>query len=77
MRTTLTLDDDVAARLKRLTGFSSFKEAVNEALRAGLDQLEAPPTKAAIPYRIQPVKLKPKVNNVDNIAEILDLIEEN
>jgi hypothetical protein len=38
MRTTLTLDDDVAALLKqqaRLTG-RPFKQVVNEALRAGL-----------------------------------------
>ncbi len=76
MRTTLTLDDDVAARLKRLTGFSSFKEAVNEALRAGLEQLEAPPPKSQIPYRLQPVKLEPKITNIDNIAEILDMLEE-
>lgn len=39
-RTTLTLDDDVVARLKseaRETG-KSFKDVVNGALRAGLDR---------------------------------------
>ncbi|MGE0393765.1 MAG: ribbon-helix-helix protein, CopG family [Vicinamibacterales bacterium] len=38
MRTTLTLDPDVAARLKKLVddGGLSFKEAVNDALRRGL-----------------------------------------
>ena len=77
MRTTLTLDDDVAARLKRLTGFSSFKEAVNAALRAGLDQLESPTKRPEIPYRIHPVKLGAKMKNIDNIAEILDIIEGN
>ena len=77
MRTTLTLDDDVAARLKRLDGFSSFKEAVNAALRAGLDQLEAPKTSPTTPYRIRPVNLGPKMTNIDNIAEILDIIEGN
>lgn len=77
MRTTLTLDDDVSARLKRLAGFSSFKEAVNAALRAGLDHLEAPATKSKNPYRIRPVKLGAKITNIDNIAEILDIIGEN
>lgn len=77
MRTTLTLDDDVAARLKRLSGFSSFKEAVNAALRAGLDQLESPKTSSAPPYRIRPVNLGAKITNIDNISEILDLIEGN
>lgn len=39
MRTTITLDPDVAARLHRLTRERriTFKEAVNTALRAGLD----------------------------------------
>ncbi len=40
MRTTITLDEDVAARLRRLTRERgiSFKDAVNTALRAGLGQ---------------------------------------
>ena len=39
MRTTITLDADVAARLRRLSveRHQSFKTTVNEALRAGLD----------------------------------------
>jgi len=43
MRTTLTLDDDVAALLEKtrqLKGLS-FKQIVNEALRAGLTQSRA------------------------------------
>ncbi len=38
MRTTITLDEDVAARLEQLqrTRGISFKEAVNSTLRAGL-----------------------------------------
>lgn len=76
MRTTLTIDEDVAARLKRLGGFASFKEAVNTVLRAGLEQLESPTTSPKEPYRIQPVDLSPKISNLDNIAEILEMIEE-
>ncbi len=39
MRTTITLEPDVAARLERMTRERSitFKEAVNSTLRAGLD----------------------------------------
>jgi Ribbon-helix-helix protein, copG family len=39
MRTTVTLDEDVAARLQQLATERriSFKEAINETLRAGLD----------------------------------------
>jgi predicted transcriptional regulator len=38
MRTTLTLDDDVAAQLRRLARETGrpFKQVVNDALRAGL-----------------------------------------
>ncbi len=75
MRTTLTLDEDVVVRLKRLTGFDSFNEAVNAALRAGLGQLESPPAKLKAPYRIQPTKLGVKIKNIDNVAEILDTFE--
>ncbi|MGB3789652.1 MAG: hypothetical protein WA949_16700 [Phormidesmis sp.] len=75
MRTTITLDDDVAASLKQLKGFSSFKEAVNATLRAGLNTLQSPSRKTQTPYRVKPVKLGIKVKNVDNIAEILELIE--
>ena len=44
MRTTLTLDDDVAATLERVRakGGLSLKEAVNEALRRGLQAIEEP-----------------------------------
>lgn len=46
MRTTITLEPDVAVRLERLRRERgiSFKEAVNATLRAGLDQ---PPSRGA------------------------------
>ena len=45
MRTTLTLDDDVASLLSRVQRErdDSFKDLVNEALRVGLRHLESPP----------------------------------
>jgi hypothetical protein len=44
MRTTLTLDDDVASRLKQLAHRKriSFKEAVNAAIRRGLAAQQLP-----------------------------------
>ncbi|GIW54780.1 MAG: hypothetical protein KatS3mg082_1184 [Nitrospiraceae bacterium] len=45
MRTTLTLDDDVAAQLRRLRQVrkeAKLKELINEALRQGLKHLAAP-----------------------------------
>lgn len=52
MRTTLTLDDSLAAELKRRAYESNrpFKEVVNEAIRAGLEQGSAAP--ASRTYRV-------------------------
>jgi len=45
MRTTVTLDDDLAIRLERLSQEQgrSFKAVINEALRAGLEALQRVP----------------------------------
>ena len=53
MRTTLTLDDDVAAKLKELAHRRKlpFKEVVNAALRRGLGAQE-PAKKVAAPFRV-------------------------
>jgi hypothetical protein len=76
MRTTLTLDDDVAILLKRLSEERqvSFRTLVNEALREGLRQLEAPVPSPA--FRTEPVSLgRCLVGNLDDIAEVLALAE--
>ena len=56
-RTTLTLDDRIAAQLKRIASDTSrpFKVVVNETLRAGLQARRA--TGGARPYRLKPVSL--------------------
>ncbi len=71
MRTTLSLDDDVAQKLKRLTGDRSFKEVVNEALRAGLHALESQARDTEGTYTTLPAEGRPRVHNLDNIAEVL------
>jgi Arc/MetJ family transcription regulator len=70
MRTTLTVDDDVAAKLKRLAKDRSFKETVNEALRAGLHALESADNQQDH-YRTEAVVGRPRLKNLDNIAEVL------
>lgn len=79
MRTTLTLDDDVAAELERVrrAGSKTFKEVVNEALRAGLEALRTttvrPRSRATWPtYDGRGLKL----SNVDNVGEILELLDD-
>ena len=73
MRTTLTLDDDVAIELERLRKARdvSYKELVNETLRLGLLQMKAP-GKSRKRVRTRVVDLgEPRLKNVDNIAEVL------
>lgn len=77
MRTTITLDDDVAAKLKaesRRTG-RPLREVVNETLRRGL-------AARRVTARRQPFKiaardlgdLKPGVS-LDNIGDLLEQVE--
>jgi hypothetical protein len=49
MRTTLTIDDDVAATLERLrrNRDTSLKDLINEALRRGLRDMDSRPTPRA------------------------------
>ena len=52
MRTTLTLDDDVAVQIERLRKSRdlALKDIVNEALRRGLKEMTAKPKKR-VPFR--------------------------
>lgn len=65
MRTTLTLDNALAKELKRRAHESgrSFKDVVNEALRAGLEQGGGPP--ASRPYRLPATGLGAPRSDVD------------
>jgi hypothetical protein len=77
MRTTLTLDDDVAALLKREQARSKkpFRQVVNEALRSGLTQRAGPRARRA-PYRTESVSLgRCFVASLDNVADILAIAE--
>ena len=77
MRTTLTLEQDIAAALERLRRErqTSFKQLVNDVLRRGLAELSTPP--AARPeFRTREVALGGcLVSNVDTIAEALAIAE--
>ena len=77
MRTTLTLDDDVAAKLKaesRRAG-RTFREVVNDVLRRGL-------ASQRVAAKRQPFKitardlgdLKPGLS-LDNVAELIERVE--
>lgn len=77
MRTTLSLDDDVAAQIEQLRarGSRTFKELVNEALRLGLGQLDREPSEPDGPYT-RPVSLgRPRLSNLDDVSEAIALAE--
>jgi hypothetical protein len=76
MRTTLTLDPDVADRLRReirRTG-KSLKAAVNEALRRGLDLTGKPPR--APRFRVEPhaFGFKPGID-LDRLNQLVDELD--
>lgn len=75
MRVTITLEPDVAARLDRLRRTRAFQDVVNEALRAGLDEIEREQSKRVRRYSITPVKGNPRRASLDNIADVLAEIE--
>lgn len=74
MRTTLSTDvldkaREIAARLRR-----PFRTIVNEALRAGLDQVEQPAKQR--PYKTEPHAMGLRSGrNLDNIQQLLTRIE--
>ncbi|MFN4217781.1 MAG: CopG family transcriptional regulator [Candidatus Bipolaricaulia bacterium] len=77
MRTTITLDDDVAALLKRLQASSqkSLKELINTALRKGLAQLEEP-SRARRTYVVRPLSVgRCQLSSLDDVAEALAVAE--
>ena len=72
MRTTLTLNPDVASKAKRSAAKlgKPFKDVINEALRIGLDGILKPPV--GQPYRTQPRPLGLRRGfSYDDIAELL------
>ena len=76
VRTTLTLEDDVTARLRleiRRTG-KPLKQVVNEFLRLGLDRRE--PARPARKFRVRPFQAGPPPGmSFDNVEELLEFIE--
>jgi hypothetical protein len=77
MRTTLTLDDDVAAQIEQLRKARDLglKDVVNEALRRGLKEMSAKPKRRQkFETRVHHGG-KPYIDNIDNVAEVLALIE--
>jgi hypothetical protein len=77
MRTTLTIEDDVAVQLERLRRKNdvSLKGLINDVLRRGLRDMSGPPKKRK-PFRTETFDAGPPLlENIDNISEVLAIIE--
>jgi hypothetical protein len=78
MRTTVTLDDDLAIRLERhrTKHGESFKQALNEAVRAGLARLEERTDAVPEGRRTRPLPLGRRLaGSIDNVGELLAIAE--
>ena len=75
MRTTLTLEPDVARKLKKTMAARgiTLKEAVNQALRAGLDAGEAP-VRARFQVEPHSFGFKPGID-LDKLNQLADELE--
>ena len=78
MRTTLTIDDTIAKALKDAAHRSgkSYKQVVNETLRAGLSINRVMDN--AKPYRLKPVSMGDVAGayNLTKVLELADYLEE-
>ena len=75
MRTTLTIDDDVATLLKKENRRSGepFKQTVNRCLRIALT---GPPRVRPKPFTVTPIDLQlPEGINLDKTSAILEALE--
>lgn len=77
MRTTLTLDEDVAVQLERLRALRDrpFKRLVNDVLRAGLAQMERKENPSRGPYTRTVSLGKPRLPDLDDVSETLAVVE--
>jgi hypothetical protein len=78
VRTTITLDDDLAIRLERHRSQhgESFKQALNEAVRAGLNQIESSAEAPREVRRTKPLALGRRLaGSIDDIGEVLAIAE--
>jgi hypothetical protein len=76
MRTTLTIDDDVAVQLDRLRRKKemSLRDLINDALRRGLRDMDAP-KKTGKPFRTRTFDMGEPLISIDNVAEALAYAE--
>ncbi len=75
MRTTLTLEPDVAARIQVLRERDDWqlKDLINAALRRGLQVLEAEPERE--PFTQMTFSMKPRFDLPESMSELIEQVE--
>ena len=77
MRTTLTLDEDIAAKLKAEArrGGRSFRDVVNDTLRRGLMSARRSGAQATFTVKARDLgALRPGLS-LDNVADLIEQVE--
>jgi hypothetical protein len=76
MRTTLTLEDDVAAAIdhRRRERNHSLKQEVNELIRVGLQHVDEPRAKAP-PFRVEPLDAGGLLIDIEHMGPVLDMLD--
>jgi hypothetical protein len=76
MRTTLTIDEDIAVQIEELRRKrdASLKDVVNEALRLGMREMKAP-AKRRKPFRTKPIAMGKALIDINNVAEVIAYVE--
>lgn len=77
MRTTISLDGDIAAQLAQLRarGDRSFRQLINDALRVGLAHLDRGDATSRGPFTRAVSLGAPRLPDVDDVSEALAIIE--
>lgn len=78
MRTTITLDDDVAALVTKIQRSQrrTLKDVVNAGLREGLQRLDDAQRRPRPHFRTKPLGLGPcRIGSIDDISEVLAIAE--
>ena len=78
MRTTVSLDDDLAIRLEQLRAErgTSFKDALNDVVRRGLSTVSAREQAGPVPAATRPLAMGRRlVEDIDSVSKALAIAE--
>ena len=76
MRTTLTLDDDVAAAIeqRRREHRHSLKQEINELIRVGLQHVDQPLPEVP-PFRVEPLDAGGLLIDIEHMGPVLEILD--